>query len=305
MAIAFPNLRPDIFTIPALHVGSVTLGPFPIRWYAMAYIAGILLGWRYAVGLVRNVRLWGGQAPTATPLQIDDLILWVTMGVILGGRIGYILFYMLPLADGRAALAADPVEIIRVWHGGMSFHGGAIGVAIAILLFARRQKIPLFGLADIVAACVPIGLLFGRIANFINGELWGRVTTAPWGVVFCSPHIATDAAGNCIAGYAPRHPSQLYEAALEGLVLFLILRLATHRLGWLRKRGAVTGLFLVCYGVFRISLENVRMPDAGFQHLPLGLTMGMMLSTPMVMAGAWLIWRGLKTPAAAEAHEPA
>ena len=152
MAIAFPNLRPDIFTIPALHVGSVTLGPFPIRWYAMAYIAGILLGWRYAVGLVRNVRLWGGQAPTATPLQIDDLILWVTMGVILGGRIGYILFYMLPLADGRAALAADPVEIIRVWHGGMSFHGGAIGVAIAILLFARRQKIPLFGLADIVAA---------------------------------------------------------------------------------------------------------------------------------------------------------
>jgi phosphatidylglycerol:prolipoprotein diacylglycerol transferase len=305
MALAFPNLRPDIFTLPAVHVGSVTLGPFPIRWYAMAYIAGILAGWRYAVGLVRNKALWGVRTPVATALQIDDLILWVTMGVILGGRIGYILFYMLPLADGRAALAADPVEIIRVWHGGMSFHGGAIGVALAILLFARAQKIPLFGLADIVAACAPLGLMFGRIANFINGELWGRVTTVPWGVVFCSPHIATDAAGNCIAGPLPRHPSQLYEATLEGLTLFLILRLATHRLGWLQKRGAVTGLFLVCYGVFRISLENVRMPDAGFQHLPLGLTMGMMLSTPMVLAGAWLIRRGLRSPGVAQAHEPA
>ncbi len=208
--------------------------------------------------------------PAATPLQIDDLILWVTMGVILGGRIGYMLFYMMPLADARAALAADPLEIIRVWHGGMSFHGGAIGVSIAVLLFSRAQKIPLLGLADIVAACAPIGLMFGRIANFINGELWGRVTTVPWGVVFCSPHIATDASGACVAGYAPRHPSQLYEATLEGLVLFLILRLATHRFGWLQRRGAVTGLFLVCYGAFRISLENVRMPDAGFQHLPAG-----------------------------------
>jgi phosphatidylglycerol:prolipoprotein diacylglycerol transferase len=307
MALSFPNIRPDIFTIPALHVGSFTLGPFPIRWYAMAYIVGILLGWRYAVSLVKTPKLWGGAAPTATPLQLDDLVLWLTLGVIVGGRTGYILFYMLPLASARASLAADPLELFRVWHGGMSFHGGAIGVALAIFLFGRTQKIPLLGLGDIVAACAPIGLMFGRLANFINGELWGRVSHVPWAMVFCSPHIATYADGTCVAGPLPRHPSQLYEAALEGLVLFLILRAATHMGGWLRRRGSVVGLFLVGYGAFRISLENVRMPDEGFQHLPLGLTMGMMLSTPMVLVGLWLIWRAFKGPLATapDAHEPA
>ncbi len=158
MAIPFPNIRPDIFTIPAAHIGRLTLGPFPIRWYAMAYIVGILLGWRYAVSLVKTPKLWGGAAPTATPVQFDDLVLWLTLGVIVGGRTGYILFYMLPLASARASLAADPLELFRVWHGGMSFHGGAIGVALAIVLFGRAQKIPLLGLGDIVAACAPIGL---------------------------------------------------------------------------------------------------------------------------------------------------
>jgi len=306
MALPFPDIRPDLVTIPAVHVGAFSLGPFPIRWYALAYIAGILLGWRYAVNLVRNPRLWGGRAPTASPAQIDDLIVWLTLGVIVGGRLGYVLFYMLTVPQQRAALIADPLEALRVWHGGMSFHGGTIGVIVALLFFARAQRLDLLRLADIVAACTPIGLFFGRIANFINGELWGRVTTAPWSMVFCGHNIAADAGGGCVAGYLPRHPSQLYEATLEGLVLFLILRLATHKGGWLQRRGAVTGLFLVGYGLMRIALENVRMPDAGLRHLPYGLTVGILLSVPMVAAGAWLLWRGLKTPVPApEVHEPA
>jgi phosphatidylglycerol:prolipoprotein diacylglycerol transferase len=300
MALAFPDVRPDLFTVPAFHVGGATLGPFAVRWYALAYIAGILLGWRYAISLVKTPRLWGGRTPTATSLQIDDLILWVTIGVIVGGRIGYILFYMLPVADSRIALFADPWEALRVWHGGMSFHGGALGVVVALVLFAARQKIPVLRLADLAAACTPIGLFFGRLANFINGELWGRPTHLPWGIVFCGPTIASGPGGACVAGLEPRHPSQLYEAALEGVVLFLILRWATHRAGWLQRNGAVTGLFLLGYGLFRISLEHVRMPDEGLRNLPLGLTMGMILSAPMVLVGLLLIWRGLaRAPAAA------
>jgi phosphatidylglycerol:prolipoprotein diacylglycerol transferase len=297
MALPFPDIPPQVFEIPRFTLGSLALGPFAVRWYALAYIAGILLGWRYAVGLTRNGRIWGGARPAATALQVDDLVLWITLGVIAGGRIGYILFYMLPLASGRQTLATDPLEAVRLWHGGMSFHGGAIGVTIALVLFARAQKLGVLRLGDLVAPAVPIGLGFGRIANFINGELWGRVTTVPWGMVFCGRHIATDAYGNCIAGPLPRHPSQLYEAGLEGLALFLLLRLATHRLLWLRRPGAVTGAFLTAYGVFRITLERVRMPDPGLQDLPLGLTVGTLLSVPMVLVGAWLIWRALRRPA--------
>jgi phosphatidylglycerol:prolipoprotein diacylglycerol transferase len=296
MALPFPDIPPQVFEIPRFSVGKLALGPFAVRWYALAYIAGILLGWRYAVGLVRNSRIWRGGSPPATALQIDDLILWITLGIIAGGRIGYILFYMLPLASGRATLAADPIEALRLWHGGMSFHGGFIGLSVAVVLFARSQKIDILRLGDLVAPAGPIGLGFGRVANFINGELWGRVTTAPWGMVFCGRHIPTDDYGNCIAGPAPRHPSQLYEATLEGLVLFLLLRFATHRLGWFRRPGAVTGLFLAAYGVFRIALERFRMPDAGLRDLPLGLTVGTLLSIPMVVAGAWLIARAMRRP---------
>jgi phosphatidylglycerol:prolipoprotein diacylglycerol transferase len=305
MALPFPDIPREIFTLPSIKLGGVTLGPFAVRWYAMAYIAGIILGWRYAVGLVRDARLWGRGGAPASPLQVDDLILWITVGIIAGGRLGYVLFYMLPLTAGREALARDPFEVFYLWRGGMSFHGGALGVAIALTLFARAQRLPLLRLADMAAACVPIGLGFGRLANFINGELWGRVTTAPWGMVFCGRHIETYADGSCVAGLSPRHPSQLYEATLEGLVLFVILRLATHRFGWLRRPGAVTGLFLACYGVFRIALENVRMPDEGLRDLPFGLTMGIMLSTPMVLAGAWLIWRGSRIDLASDARDPA
>ena len=306
MALHFPDIRPEIFALPAVHLGRWTLGPFAVRWYALAYIAGILLGWRYAVGLVRNPRVWGPNTPpAATALQVDDLVLWLTVGVIAGGRLGYVLFYMLPVAAARAALAADPVEIIRLWHGGMSFHGALIGVIAALFFFARSRRIDLLGLADIVAPCVPIGLGFGRVANFINGELWGRVTSAPWGMVFCGRYIHTDADGACVAGLAARHPSQLYEAGLEGLALFLVLRLATHRAGWLRRRGAVTGLFLLLYGLARIALEHVRMPDEGLRNLPFGLTVGIMLSAPMVVAGAWLVWRGLTAPLRPPIDEPA
>jgi phosphatidylglycerol:prolipoprotein diacylglycerol transferase len=276
--VPFPDFDPILFQI----------GPFAIRWYALAYVAGILLGWRYATSLVRTGKLWGGRTPPVTIPQIDDLILWVTLGVILGGRLGYVLFY------SPSLIWTDPLEVLKVWHGGMSFHGGLIGVTLALVGFARVNKVELLRLSDLVAPCVPIGLFFGRIANFINGELWGRPTDAPWAVVFPA------------GGPQARHPSQLYEAALEGLALFIILRIATHKALWLQRRGALTGLFLLGYAVFRMSLEAVREPDAFMPDFPLGMTMGMLLSLPMALAGFYLIWRGLREdPAPVAADEPA
>jgi phosphatidylglycerol:prolipoprotein diacylglycerol transferase len=300
MALPFPDIPPQVFEVPRFHLGAIAIGPLGLRWYAVAYIAGILLGWRYAVGLTRRWGLWAGPPP-AVAEQVDDLVAWITLGIILGGRLGYLLFYMVPLASGRAELAADPLEAVRLWHGGMSFHGGALGVCVALVAYARAHRMDLLRLADLVAPAVPIGLGFGRIANFINGELWGRVTDVPWGMVFCGRHIALGADGQCVAGPDPRHPSQLYEACLEGLVLFLALRLATHRLQWLQRPGAVTGAFLALYGLFRVALEQVRMPDAGLQNLPLGLTVGTLLSIPMVVAGAWLLGRALRRPPLASA----
>jgi phosphatidylglycerol:prolipoprotein diacylglycerol transferase len=267
--VPFPHFDPVL----------IHLGPIAIRWYGMAYLAGIFLGWRYGVRLIRNTRIWPQGQPLITAAQLDDLVLWVAVGVIVGGRLGSVLFY------GQGEFLKHPIEIFEVWNGGMSFHGGFLGVALAIFVFARVNRIEVLRLADLVAPCVPIGLFFGRIANFINGELWGRPTTLPWGIIF--PH-APDV--------RPRHPSQLYEACLEGLVLFLLLRLATHRLRWFRLNGSVTGLFVFGYGLFRIALENVRQPDAGFDHLPLGLTMGILLSTPMLLGGAWLLWWSRRHP---------
>ncbi|HEY1750598.1 MAG TPA: prolipoprotein diacylglyceryl transferase [Caulobacteraceae bacterium] len=288
-------------TIPAIHLGSLVLGPFPIRWYALAYIAGITLGWRYCVALVKNQRLWGARTPTLTAPQIDDLVLWITLAIILGGRIGYICFYMLVSPDQRQGLVAHPLEALEIWKGGMSFHGAAIGVGLAVIAFAlanRKGWTGLLGIADIVAACEPIGQCFGRIANFINGELWGRPTNLPWGMIFCNKHIAAANGGQCPAEVLiPRHPSQLYEAALEGIVLFLVLRFATHRLKWLQRPGATTGLWLIGYGAIRIALENVRNPDDGMPNFPLGLTMGMILSIPMILGGLGLIWWAFRQPA--------
>ncbi|MBL8773176.1 MAG: prolipoprotein diacylglyceryl transferase [Phenylobacterium sp.] len=276
---------------PIVHIGDFALqwGPFAIRWYALAYVAGILLGWRYAVALLKNDRLWTRRPPPLTPDQMDDLILWIALGVIGGGRLGHVLFYT------PAMIWEDPIGIIQVWEGGMSFHGGAIGVAIALIVYAWRNKLDLLRIADVVAPAYPIGHFLGRCANFINGELWGRPAPPdlPWAIVFCNDKII-ETYGKCHAGTIPRHPSQLYEALFEGLVLFLILRWATHGAKLGNRRGVVAGLFLVFYAVFRIAIETVREPDAGLENLPLGLTMGMYLSIPMVLAGAWLVWRGMR-----------
>ncbi len=258
----FPNFDPVL----------IHLGPIAIRWYAIAYIAGILLGWRYGVWLTRDAKLWRGSRPTLDERQIDDLVLWLTLAILVGGRLGSILFY------NTSVIWTDPLEIFQPWHGGMSFHGAFLAVTGVIVWFAWRNKVDMLRLGDLVAPCVPFGLFFGRIANFINGELWGRPTTLPWGIIFPN------------AGPEPRHPSELYEAGLEGLALFIILRIATHHLKWLPRRGAITGLFVAFYGLFRIALENVREPDRNMPHFPFGLTMGIMLSIPMVAVGLWVLW---------------
>jgi phosphatidylglycerol:prolipoprotein diacylglycerol transferase len=295
LALQFPDFDPVALPIPAVHLGSLVLGPFAIRWYALAYIAGILLGWRYCVALVRNPKLWGARSPTLKPPQIDDLILWITLAVILGGRIGYILFYMLVNPQQRDDLFAHPLEVFEIWKGGMSFHGAMIGVGLAMAGFAIANRVAILGVADLIVACEPIGQCFGRLANFINGELWGRPTDLPWGMVFCNDHIAKASGGACPEEVlVPRHPSQLYEAALEGVLLFLVLRWATHRAHWLQRPGAATGLWLVGYGAIRILLETVRNPDEGMPDFPLGLTMGMILSVPMILVGAFLLWRALR-----------
>ncbi|WP_438853012.1 prolipoprotein diacylglyceryl transferase [Brevundimonas nasdae] len=278
----------------------IHLGPLPIRWYALAYVAGIVLGWWYASRLARRESLWAPGRPPVNNTQLDDLVLWITLGIILGGRFGYALFYkpvmFAQLFTGQTL--GERFELLQLWTGGMSFHGGFLGVAIAIVLFARRQKINMLSLGDLVAPVVPLGLFFGRIANFINGELWGRETTVPWAIRFCNARIE-QMYGFCPAGDVPRHPSQLYEAGLEGLLLFSVLSLAIWKFKLLQKPGYITGLFLVGYGICRAALENVREPDYGMPHFPLGLTMGMMLSIPMILVGGWLIWRARNRPPAA------
>ncbi len=276
-ALPFPDFDPIL----------VQIGPFAIRWYALAYVAGILLGWRYAAGLVKNAKLWPLRGPAASVVQIDDLVLYITLGVIIGGRLGHVFFYTPSL------VVTDPLEIFKVWHGGMSFHGGTIGVLVAVISFAVFNKLDLYRLGDVICAAVPFGLFFGRVANFINGELWGRPTAVPWAFVFPN------------AGIMPRHPSQLYEAALEGIVLFLILRWATHGAKLLNRRGVVAGMFFLGYAVFRTFVENFREPDSYLPNFPLGLTMGMMLSAPMFIGGAWLIWRGLREPLPTTPYVPA
>jgi phosphatidylglycerol:prolipoprotein diacylglycerol transferase len=266
-----------ILTFPAFDPVLISVGPFVIRWYALAYIVGILAGWMYARHIIRSEKLWGGPAPM-TVADFDDFVLWVTLGVILGGRIGYMLFY------NPAYFAAHPLEAVQTWRGGMSFHGGFVGVVLAVILFARRRKIPVLSLGDVTAAVYPIGHFLGRIANFINGELWGRPTDVPWAMVFPG------------GGPLPRHPSQLYEAVLEGLVLLIILNLFM-RAGALKRPGLVLGIFAVGYGVARCFCELFREPDAQLGFLWGGLTMGMLLSVPLILAGIALI-------AAAQRREP-
>lgn len=263
-ALAFPNIDPVLLQI----------GPLAIHWYGVGYVVGILLGWWYAKRLLNNPKLWRNETPPMKPEDLDDFLVWAAIGIVLGGRLGFILFYDLPV------YLADPLQIFAVWRGGMSFHGGLLGVVTAMILFSRRRGIATFSLIDTIACVAPIGIGLVRIANFINSELWGRVTDVPWAFVF--PNGGPD----------PRHPSQLYEAALEGLVLFIVLRILTHHLFKLKQPGFVGGAFICGYGLSRIFVEFYRMPDAQIGYLFGGwLTMGMVLSTPMVLIGLWAMLR--------------
>ncbi len=254
-----------VIPFPAFDPVLLHLGPVVIRWYALAYIAGILLGWVYARQLIRTDRYWNGSAPM-TVTDFDDFVLWVTLGIILGGRTGYVLFYNLPY------FIANPSEVVQLWKGGMSFHGGFLGCVLAVVLFARVRGIPFLSLGDLTCAAGPIGLFLGRIANFINGELWGRVSDVPWAMVFPN------------GGPLPRHPSQLYEALLEGIVLFIVLNVMIRR-GALKRPGTIIGAFALGYGMFRIFCELFREPDVQLGFLWQGLTMGMLLSVPLMAAG--------------------
>lgn len=281
-------MLPLVIPYPAIKPVLIQIGPFAIRWYALAYIAGLVLGWRYIVALLRKNRLWanapGGAAP-ASAADIDDLLLWATLGVVLGGRIGYILFYGLIYLPEH--YLENPLRIFAIWQGGMSFHGGLLGVAIALWLFCRSRKLSFLSVSDLVAAAAPIGLFFGRIANFINGELYGRPSDVPWAMVFPADLDAV-----------PRHPSQLYEAFLEGFVLFVILRVLTHHTKALERPGFVAASFFVGYGVFRIAGEFFRAPE---NPVTAGLTMGMLLSLPMWAVAAFLYWRARRAEAPVEA----
>jgi phosphatidylglycerol:prolipoprotein diacylglycerol transferase len=266
LALPFPKFNPVL----------VQLGPFAIRWYALAYIVGILLGWVYARTLVRNQKLWGGSPPMTT-LDIDDFIVWVTLGIILGGRIGYVLFY------NPSYFAEHPMEAFQLWKGGMSFHGGFTGCVLAVVLFARKNNVSILSLGDVTCATGTLGVLLGRIANFINGELWGRETDVPWGMEFPS------------GGTVVRHPSQLYEAGLEGLALFIVLALLI-RGGALRRPGLITGAFAVGYSLARSFCELFREPDAQLGFLWDSITMGTLLSIPLFLFGAALIFTALRRP---------
>jgi len=283
LALPFPAVDPVLVSVELFGV------ELALRWYALAYIAGLVLGWRYVARLCARPDLWGGAAPMPAR-RTEDLLTWMVLGVILGGRLGFVAFYQ------PAYFAANPREIIAVWQGGMSFHGGLIGVVLGVLAFARRNGFDPVRVGDAVAAAAPIGIFFGRIANFINAELWGRPTAAPWGVVF--PRA------ECPIGWpevCARHPSQLYEAGLEGLGLGLLIYWAIRR-GALAVRGRVIGLFLAGYGLARLFVEGYRQADAQFVtainpfgHVlrfgDWGLTMGQILSLPMLAAGlALLLW---------------
>jgi phosphatidylglycerol:prolipoprotein diacylglycerol transferase len=266
LAIPFPAIDPVL----------VQLGPFAIRWYALAYIVGIVLGWVLVRRLVQRPG-W-----VVDQLAVDDLVLYVTLGIILGGRLGYVLFYQPGWYLGH------PFEILHVWRGGMSFHGGLVGVILGIVLFARTRNLPVLEVADVAAAVAPLGLFLGRLANFINGELWGRASDVPWAMVFPN------------AGPEPRHPSQLYEAALEGLLLFAVVQLLAWRPRQPEQRGQIGGAFLAGYALARITVEQFREPDAQLGFLMGGLTMGQLLSLPMLALGLYLIartWRTSQAPA--------
>ena len=278
--IPFPDITPEIFTLQLFGLN------LSLRWYALAYIAGLLIGWRIVLAAIRRPGLWPAGVAPMTALQVENLLSWVILGVIVGGRLGFVLLYEPEI------YLANPAAILRVWEGGMAFHGGFLGVVVAGWIYCRRNAIPLLSAADALALAAPPGLFFGRIANFINAELWGRPTDLPWGVAFPG-----QAAQSCpgIAGVCARHPSQLYEAGMEGLILGLVLLVVVRR-GGLARPGMLLGLFLALYGLARFIVEFFRQADAQFitpdnpagyvlQAGAAGLTMGQLLSLPMLAAG--------------------
>ena len=260
-AIPFPHIDPVAFSI----------GPVDVRWYSIAYIVGLLFALWYAKRLVRNLAVWGGKAPKTTPHQLDDLLLWATLGVILGGRLGYVVFYK------PSMIVDDPLQILQLWNGGMSFHGGFLGVVAATYTFGRRNSVPFLQLLDLAAVTVPVGLGLGRLANFVRGELFGRVSDVQWAMVFPE------------GGPLPRHPSQLYEFALEGVVLFAVLMIGVHRGKILSRSGMASGIFGIGYGLSRIVVEFAREPDAHVGYIAGWGTLGMIYSLPVIGAGIWLI----------------
>ena len=266
--LPFPKFNPIV----------VKLGPFAIRWYALAYICGILLGWLYARRIIANETRWGGPPPF-TITDYDDFVLWVTLGIILGGRIGYVLFYNFDF------YLDHPLDALKVWNGGMSFHGGFLGCVVAVTAFAWARGISLPSLGDITCAVGPIGLFLGRLANFVNGELWGRPTDVPWAMIFPDDKLQL-----------PRHPSQLYEATLEGIVLLVILNLMIRR-GALRRPGLIIGAFAIGYAILRSFCELFREPDVQLGFLWRGTTMGMLLSIPLFLAGVGFVVYALRHPA--------
>lgn len=284
-AIPFPNLSSEIFSITVFGFD------FALRWYAMAYIVGILIGWWIVVRAVKAIHLWTDSQPPMTPSQVEELLTWVIVGIILGGRLGFVLFYQ------PAYYLQNPAEILMLWQGGMAFHGGFLGVVLAAYVYCRRNAIPMLSAADAIAIATPPALFLGRVANFVNAELWGRPTDLPWGVIFPG-QMAQDCPG--IEGLCARHPSQLYEALLEGLILGALLIYLAWRRGAFRSPGLLTGLFFAGYGLGRFVVEFVRQADPQFiapdnpmgfaVHIGgYGLTMGQLLSLPMIIAGAILI----------------
>lgn len=296
LAIPFPDLSPELFTIA---IGEFQ---FALRWYALAYIVGLVAGWWLIVQAVKRPALWPNDTAPMRPDQVEALLTAVVLGVILGGRIGFVLFYQ------PGYYLQNPGQILMLWQGGMSFHGGLIGVAVAGYVFCRINKVPPLQLADAMSMVVAIGLGLGRVANFINAELWGRPTDLPWGVIF--PGEAAQACAGPVGivmtelgEMCARHPSQLYQATLEGLVMGTVLLWLAWSRGWLKQPGAVTGMFFALYGIARFAVEFVRQPDAQFVgpdnpvgfalalSPDLGVTMGQILSLPMIAAGLWLVAR--------------
>jgi len=293
-AIPFPDIGPNALTIPLF--GS----EFAIRWYALAYLVGIVVGWRILVALMRRPSLWPGDRAPAPPEAMEELFTWSILGIVAGGRLGYVLIYQ------PAHYLANPLDILKLWEGGMSFHGGFLGVVLVAILFCRRHGAPSLQMADALALATPVGLFLGRLANFVNGELWGRPTDLPWGVIF--PGEAAQACPGIVAGACARHPSQTYEALLEGVILGLIL-LALLRRGALKRPGRIAGTFFAGYGLSRFFVEFFRQADAQYitpenplGHViggaGLGLSMGQVLSLPMIALGVWLVIRSLRAPPA-------